>query len=79
MQKKMSISVILAAYRGEDYIVEQLRREDDKIKIIVAHRLNTLVHCNKIIAIINTATIINKTNNTENIFIPLFFLLHLKP
>lgn len=37
----------------EEYIVEQLRREEDKIKIIVAHRLNTLVHCNKIIAIEN--------------------------
>lgn len=34
----------------EEYVVEQLRGEKDKIKIIVAHRLNTLVHCNKIIA-----------------------------
>lgn len=34
----------------EEYVVEQLRREEDKIKIIVAHRLNTLIHCNKIIA-----------------------------
>ena len=28
--------------------------------------------CNKIIAIMKNATIINKTNKTENIFIPLF-------
>ena len=34
----------------EEYVVEQLRGEQDKIKIIVAHRLNTLVHCNKIIS-----------------------------
>ena len=34
----------------EEYVVEQLRREEDKIKIIVAHRLNTLIHCNLIIA-----------------------------
>ena len=34
----------------EEYVVEQLGAEADKIKIIVAHRLNTLVHCNKIIA-----------------------------
>ena len=34
----------------EEYVVEQLRKEEDKIKIIVAHRLNTLIHCNKIIA-----------------------------
>jgi len=34
----------------EEYVVEQLRAEKDKIKIIVAHRLNTLIHCNKIIA-----------------------------
>ena len=34
----------------EEYVVEQLRGEADKIKIIVAHRLNTLIHCNKIIA-----------------------------
>lgn len=34
----------------EEYVVEQLKGEKDKIKFIVAHRLNTLVHCNKIIA-----------------------------
>ena len=34
----------------EEYVVEQLRGEVDKIKIIVAHRLNTLIHCNKIIS-----------------------------
>lgn len=34
----------------EEYVVEQLRGEKDKIKIIVAHRLNTLIHCNKIIS-----------------------------
>ena len=34
----------------EEYVVEQLHGEKDKIKIIVAHRLNTLIHCNKIIA-----------------------------
>ena len=34
----------------EEYVVEQLRGEKDKIKFIVAHRLNTLIHCNKIIA-----------------------------
>ena len=34
----------------EEYVVEQLRGEQDKIKIIVAHRLNTLIHCNKIIS-----------------------------
>lgn len=33
----------------EEYVVEQLRGEKDKIKIIVAHRLNTLIHCNKVI------------------------------
>lgn len=37
----------------EEYVVEQLRGESDKIKIIVAHRLNTLIHCNKIIAMEN--------------------------
>ena len=35
----------------EEYVIEQLRGESDKIKIIVAHRLNSLIHCNKIIAI----------------------------
>lgn len=34
----------------EEYVVEQLHGEKDKIKIIVAHRLNTLIHCNTIIA-----------------------------
>ena len=34
----------------EEYVIEQLRGEVDKIKIIVAHRLNTLIHCNKIIS-----------------------------
>jgi ATP-binding cassette subfamily B protein len=34
----------------EEYVVEQLKGEKEKIKIIVAHRLNTLIHCNKIIA-----------------------------
>ena len=35
----------------EEFIVEELKKEEDKIKIIIAHRLNTLRHCNKIIAI----------------------------
>lgn len=35
----------------EEFIVEQLKNEKDKIKIIIAHRLNTLRHCNKIVAI----------------------------
>ena len=35
----------------EEFVVEKLRGEKDKIKIIIAHRLNTLAHCNKIIAI----------------------------
>lgn len=37
----------------EEFVVEKLRGEKDKIKIIIAHRLNTLRHCNKIIAIDN--------------------------
>ena len=37
----------------EEFIVEELKKEEDKIKIIIAHRLNTLRHCNKIIAIDN--------------------------
>ena len=37
----------------EEFIIEQLKKEKDKIKIIIAHRLNTLRHCNKIIAIDN--------------------------
>lgn len=37
----------------EEYIVEQLRRKKDTIKIIIAHRLNTLVHCDKIISMQN--------------------------
>ena len=39
--------------RTEEFIVEELRKEEEKIKIIIAHRLNTLRHCNKIIAIDN--------------------------
>lgn len=35
----------------EEYIIEKLKGEKGKIKIIIAHRLNTLRHCNKIIAI----------------------------
>lgn len=35
----------------EEFVIERLRGEKDKIKIIIAHRLNTLRHCNKIIAI----------------------------
>ena len=35
----------------EEFVVEELRKEQDKIKIIIAHRLNTLIHCNKVIAI----------------------------
>jgi len=35
----------------EEFVVEKLRKEREKIKIIIAHRLNTLRHCNKIIAI----------------------------
>lgn len=37
----------------EEFVIERLRGEQDKIKIIIAHRLNTLRHCNKIIAIEN--------------------------
>ena len=37
--------------KTEKYVVEQLKKEKDKIKIIVAHRLSTLVYCNKIIVI----------------------------
>lgn len=39
--------------KTEEFVVEQLNADKDKIKIIVAHRLNTLLHCNKIIAIEN--------------------------
>lgn len=35
----------------EELVVEELGREKDKIKIIIAHRLNTLMQCTKIIAI----------------------------
>lgn len=35
----------------EEFVIERLRGEKDKIKVIIAHRLNTLRHCNKIIAI----------------------------
>lgn len=35
----------------EEFVIERLRGEKDKIKIIIAHRLNTLRHCTKIIAI----------------------------
>ena len=35
----------------EEFVVEKLKKETDKIKIIVAHRLNTLRHCNIIVAI----------------------------
>jgi len=37
----------------EEFVVERLKQEKDKIKIIIAHRLNTLRHCNKIISIEN--------------------------
>lgn len=37
--------------KTEEFVVEQLNADKNKIKIIVAHRLNTLLHCNKIIAI----------------------------
>ncbi len=39
--------------KTEEFVVEQLNADKNKIKIIVAHRLNTLLHCNKIIAIEN--------------------------
>lgn len=39
--------------KTEEFVVEQLNADKEKIKIIVAHRLNTLLHCNKIIAIEN--------------------------
>lgn len=35
----------------EELVVQELGREKDKIKIIIAHRLNTLMQCTKIIAI----------------------------
>ena len=34
----------------EEFVVQELAREKDKIKIIIAHRLNTLLQCDKIIA-----------------------------
>lgn len=34
----------------EEFVVQELAREKDKIKIIIAHRLNTLMQCDKIIA-----------------------------
>ena len=37
----------------EEYIVEKLKEDKEKIKIIVAYRLNSLIHCNKIITIDN--------------------------
>lgn len=37
----------------EEFIVNSLAHERDKIKIVIAHRLNTLVKCDKIIAIDN--------------------------
>lgn len=37
----------------EEYVIEKLREEKNMIKIIIAHRLNTLRHCNKIISIEN--------------------------
>ena len=35
----------------EEFIVNSLAHEKDKIKIVIAHRLNTLVKCDKVIAI----------------------------
>ena len=35
----------------EEFVVQELGREKDKIKVIIAHRLNTLMQCDKIIAI----------------------------
>ena len=35
----------------EEFVVQELAREKDKIKVIIAHRLNTLMQCDKIIAI----------------------------
>lgn len=35
----------------EEFIVNSLSHEKDKIKIVIAHRLNTLVKCDKVIAI----------------------------
>ena len=35
----------------EEFIVNSLATEKDKMKIVIAHRLNTLAKCNKIIAI----------------------------
>ena len=34
----------------EEFVVQELGKEKDKIKIIIAHRLNTLLQCDKIIA-----------------------------
>ena len=34
----------------EEFVVEELGKEKNKIKIIIAHRLNTLMQCDKIIA-----------------------------
>ena len=35
----------------EEFVVQELAREKDKIKVVIAHRLNTLMQCDKIIAI----------------------------
>lgn len=37
--------------KTEELIIESLAHEKDKIKIVIAHRLNTLAKCNKIICI----------------------------
>lgn len=37
--------------KTEELIINSLSKEKDKIKIVIAHRLNTLARCNKIIAI----------------------------
>lgn len=37
--------------KTEEYLIDELNNEKDKIKMIIAHRLNTLRHCDKIIVI----------------------------
>ncbi len=37
--------------KTEEFIVNSLSHEKDKIKIVIAHRLNTLSRCDKIIAL----------------------------
>ena len=37
--------------KTEEFIINNLAHEKDKIKIVIAHRLNTLVKCDKVISL----------------------------